>query len=189
MADPTTGQGALHLHIPPPLRDYQARALQATLRAIQTSLAVLAVLPTGAGKSWLIAALVWELTRAPGASVIVVTHRRELVAQNTAILKRYAGVEPAVFGASFGRREIGRITFAQIQSLANLPIEQYPRNPAALIIDEAHRLPPDGNGHYRTVLARLRELQPELRVIGLTATPFRGDGTPLVNDGGALCST
>lgn len=183
MGNPTTSQASLHL--PPPLRDYQARAVQATLTALQTYQSVLAVLPTGAGKSWLVAALVWELTRAPGASVIVVTHRRELVAQNSAILKRYAGIEPAVFGAAFGRKEIGRVMFAQIQSLANLAPERYPPNPAALIIDEAHRLPPAGNGQYRKVLARLRALQPQIRVIGVTATPYRGDGTPLVAEGGA----
>jgi len=42
-----------------------------------------------------------------------------------------------------------------------------------VIIDEAHMIPPDGDGMYRTLLAGLEETNPHLRIIGLTATPFR----------------
>ena len=42
-----------------------------------------------------------------------------------------------------------------------------------VIIDEAHMIPPDGDGMYRTFLEDARKVNPNLRVIGLTATPFR----------------
>jgi len=42
-----------------------------------------------------------------------------------------------------------------------------------IIVDEAHLIPPDGEGMYRTFLAEAKKVNPHLRVIGLTATPFR----------------
>jgi DNA repair protein RadD len=42
-----------------------------------------------------------------------------------------------------------------------------------VVIDEAHMIPPDGDGMYRQFLAEARVVNPNLRIIGFTATPFR----------------
>jgi len=42
-----------------------------------------------------------------------------------------------------------------------------------IIVDECHLLPPDGEGRYRTFLADAKKVNPAVRLIGLTATPYR----------------
>src|SRR5262249_46671965 len=77
-----------------------------------------------------------------------------------------------------------QILFASINSIY--------RNPQAIgrrdliIIDEAHFIPHHDQGMYRTTLEALRELVPDLRVAGLTATPFRLDSGHLCEGDGHL---
>ena len=77
--------------------------------------------------------------------------------------------------ASFrGTRHITSSNLAGIQSVYRKANLFGPRD--LLIIDEAHRIPLKGNGQYRTFIRKMKERNPNLRVVGLTATPYRMTG-------------
>ncbi|PXW66928.1 DEAD/DEAH box helicase [Methylobacterium sp. B4] len=159
------------------LREYQRAALDALDRHWdQGGGPGLVVLPTGAGKALVIAALIREwLDRAPNARICVLTHVRELVVQNHGELLAYwPGAPAGIFSAGLGRREArAQVAFCSIQSV---------RDRAELfgaidliVIDEAHLVPRSGETGYGRFLAAARAGNPDLKVAGFTATPYRLD--------------
>ncbi|WP_107851659.1 DEAD/DEAH box helicase [Oceanimonas marisflavi] len=150
------------------LRPYQQEAVDRTLAYFRRhSEPGVLVLPTGAGKSLVIA----ELARLARGRVLVLAHVKELVEQNHAKYQAY-GVEADIFSAGLKRRESQRqVVFGSVQSVA--------RNLGAfsgfnlVIIDECHRVSDDDNSQYAQVINHLRTSNPALKVLGLTATPYR----------------
>ncbi|MBA4502373.1 DEAD/DEAH box helicase [Marinobacterium marinum] len=151
------------------LRDYQQDAVNATLTHFRRSSdPAVIVLPTGAGKSLVIA----ELARLARQRILVMTHVRELVEQNHA---KYAalGLEAGIFSAGLGRKEFShQVTFASVQSIAR-NLEHFATSFSLLIIDECHRVGDDADSQYQQVINHLRSHNPALKVLGLTATPYR----------------
>lgn len=151
------------------LRGYQQDAVNATLRHFRATAApAVIVLPTGAGKSLVIA----ELARLAKRRILVITHVRELVEQNHA---KYAalGLEAGIFSAGLGRKQFSyQVTFASIQSVAR-NLEHFKDAFSLLIIDECHRVSEDENSQYQAVISHLRSANSGLKVLGLTATPYR----------------
>jgi DNA repair protein RadD len=151
------------------LRPYQQDAVDATLRHFRASdEAAVIVLPTGAGKSLVIA----ELARLARRRILVLAHVRELVEQNHA---KYAafGLSAGIFSAGLGHKDAGhQVTFASVQSVArNLSL--FENAYSLLVIDECHRVSEGDDSQYQQVISRLRERNPSLKVLGLTATPYR----------------
>ncbi|MBC7371256.1 MAG: DEAD/DEAH box helicase [Bdellovibrionaceae bacterium] len=151
------------------LRPYQQDAVQATLRHFrhERSPAVV-VLPTGAGKSLVIA----ELARIAKGRVLILAHVRELVEQNHA---KYIslGLDAGIYSAGLERKESHQKTiFGSIQSIARAPEDLF-QNFSLLVIDECHRVSTEEGTQYFQVISRLQKLNPELCVLGLTATPYR----------------
>lgn len=137
----------------------------------------LAVLPTGAGKSLVIAEwckLVFDTD--PSACIIVLTHVRELVQQNAAELVQLWPEAPwGIYSAGLGRRDIGaQLMFASIQSIAKKAFS-LPRRVDMVLVDEAHMIPRSSDTLYGKFLADLKAINPAVKIIGLTATPFRLD--------------
>jgi DNA repair protein RadD len=159
------------------LRDYQVDALVDTYHYFEKHAGnPLVVLPTGSGKSLWIAE--WSrgvLAMDPRARILCLTHVRELVAQNHAELMGLWPDAPAgVYSAGLRKRQIGaRILFGSVQSLYKkaLAIQQCDM----LLIDEAHLVPRDATTMYGRIIKELREINPAMKVIGLTATPYRMD--------------
>lgn len=145
------------------LRDYQSSACYATLNhAKYMDGHGYIMLPTGAGKSHVIAELASKL---PG-NVLVLADRKELLEQNHA--KFPNPLEVGIYSAGLGVKDYSkRITVAGIQSVAANP----PTHPIDwLIIDECDRVPDNQDiGKYW----ELQKLHPKSRIIGLTATPYR----------------
>lgn len=168
------------------LREYQRAALDALHRHWDSGGGPgLVVLPTGAGKALVIAALVREwLERKASARICVLAHVRELVAQNYGELLAYWSEAPAgIFSAGLGRRESGApVTFASIQSVRDRAEQFGPID--LVVIDEAHLVPRSAETGYGRFLAGLRAQSPDLRVAGFTATPYRLDSGRL-DEGGA----
>lgn len=164
------------------LRQYQTECVDAiwdSLCASDTS-RPLAVLPTGAGKSLVLAALI---NRAPDARIVVLAHRKELLSQNASKIAAVAGIPPAQMGvmcAGLKQRKAMRVTVASIQTVVNRPEELGPINLA--IVDEAHLISHNTNSSYQKLFAGLKEQNPKFRIAGLTATPFRM-GTGLLYKG------
>jgi len=136
----------------------------------------LIVLPTGAGKALVIAALVREATaRVPGTRVAILTHVRELIVQNHRELMSYWPEAPAgIFSAGVGRRDADApILFCGIQSVRDRAEILGPFD--LVIVDEAHLIPRSADTGYGRFLAGARTRNPGLRIVGLTATPYRLD--------------
>jgi DNA repair protein RadD len=155
------------------LRAYQERCVDLTIAALDRNdtAAPIVSAATGSGKSVIVSALADELlTRNRQAGrVLVATHRAELVAQNHDKLPKH--LRGSIFSASLGRKEMaGDVIFANIQSIQKhwhkLPRVQ------ALLIDECHVA---AKG-YHEFIENVRRVSPEMRVVGLTATPFNGAG-------------
>ena len=153
------------------LRDYQQEAVDATLRHFRQSEApAVIVLPTGAGKSLVIA----ELCRLARGHAMCLTHVKELVEQNHQKLTDF-GVDAGIFSAGLKQKQRDkRLTIASVQSLVNHLCDWH-QPLSLLIIDECHRIGADAESQYHQVIEHFRQLNPTLKVLGLTATPYRLD--------------
>ena len=157
------------MNAPFKLRPYQQEAVDATLKHFRKSDdSAVIVLPTGAGKSLVIA----ELARLARRKILVLTHVKELVEQNHAKYQSY-GLTAGIFSAGLKRKENRyQVTFASVQSVsANL--DQFRDEYSLIIIDECHRVSGDERSQYQTIIELLRQQNDSLKVLGLTATPYR----------------
>lgn len=151
------------------LRPYQQDAVKATIHYFRknSAPAVLA-LSTGAGKSLIIA----ELARLAKGRVLVLAHVKELVEQNHSKYESY-DLQASIFSAGLGRKESGRqVVFASVQSISN-SLDLFTEPFSLLVIDECHRVPEDENSGYQKVVSHLQKINPNLKILGLTATPYR----------------
>ena len=158
------------------LRDYQQRALDQLYNWFESGKQgnPCLVMPTGSGKSHIIAALCKDaLTKWPETRVLMLTHVKELIEQNhEKMLQHWPDAPVGIYSASIGRKELGEpITFAGIQSVRSKGDQIGYVN--LVIIDEAHTVSHKDTGGYRTLLNKLTEINPDLRVVGLTASPYR----------------
>ena len=161
------------------LRPYQTEAIAAVhLHVCEKESNPCVVLPTGSGKSVVMAAMIqqWK-TQAPHTRGCVLAHRQELVIQNAMKLQMYfdsTGTQEKIglFCAGLNQRDYySSITFASIDSVFRRSGEFAPFD--FIFVDEAHHIPPAGEGKYRTFIEGCKRFNPSLKVIGWTATPFR----------------
>jgi DNA repair protein RadD len=158
------------------LRPYQAHALSALWDWFRRNPqgAPLLVLPTGAGKSVIIAEVARKVAeRGLDRRVLVLQHRKELIGQNC---DKFRGLAPfvtsGVYSAGLGRKEAdAQVVFAGVQSVFK-KAEQLGKF-SLCVIDEAHLIPATGEGMYRTLIDGLTDQNPAVRFCGLTATPYR----------------
>lgn len=151
------------------LRDYQQQAVTNVIRFFQKKRdPAMIVLPTGAGKSLVIA----ELARIAKGRVLVLAHVKELVEQNYEKYKSY-GLSAGIFSASLGKKETDqKAIFGSVQSVARAPNDFF-TDFSLLVIDECHRVAEEGSTQYQEVIQKLLERNPKLCILGLTATPYR----------------
>ncbi|WP_166113807.1 DEAD/DEAH box helicase [Pseudoalteromonas sp. Z9A5] len=151
------------------LRPYQQEAVERTvLHFRKTNDPAVIVLPTGAGKSLVIA----ELARIAKQKILVLAHVKELVEQNAQKYKSF-NLEASIFSAGLKEKSLShQVTFASVQSLSR-NLDKLNEHYSLLIIDECHRVNGDKKSQYGKVVNALKEHNPKLKVLGLTATPFR----------------
>jgi len=151
------------------LRPYQQESVDAAIAHFKTdNRPAVIVLPTGAGKSLVIA----ELARVAQGRVLVLAHVKELVEQN---LAKYQNLNllAGVYSAGLNRKEMSqKVIFGSIQSLARAP-NNFFQEFTLLIIDECHRISTDTDTQYFQVITKLRNTNPKICILGLTATPYR----------------
>ncbi len=151
------------------LRPYQQDSVKAVVHYFRkhTSPAVI-VLPTGAGKSLVIS----ELARLARGRVLVLAHVKEFVEQNHAKYESY-DLQASIFSAGLGRKENDKqVVFASVQSISR-NLEAFNDQFSLLVIDECHRVPDDKDSSYRKVITHLQKNNPNIKILGLTATPYR----------------
>lgn len=151
------------------LRDYQKTAVENAVRFFkQSKEPATIVLPTGSGKSLVIA----ELARIARGRVLVLAHVKELVEQNFEKYTSY-GLTAGIFSASLGKKDRHeKAIFGSVQSIARAS-DDFFKDFSLLVIDECHRVADDSDTQYQEVIRRLRASNPDLRILGLTATPYR----------------
>jgi DNA repair protein RadD len=159
------------------LRPYQIEVVDCIERLLGTAARPLIVAPTGSGKT-VIAAEIINRVLARGGRVLVIAHRREIIRQ-TADKLIAAGVTPGIVLAGFEKelRPYANVQVAGIQTLHARAVRsnRMPMPAATLvIIDEAH------HARARTY-QKVIDQYPDAPIIGLTATPVRGDGRGLGN--------
>jgi len=160
------------------LRPYQRDAVNATIEHFRGSdKPAVIVLPTGAGKSLVIA----ELARIARGKLLVLAHVKELVEQNYQKYESY-GLKASIYSAGLKQKSTSQqITFASIQSVAR-NLDDFNDDYSLVIIDECHRVSDTHHniqagdkptGQYYQVIDKLRQTNPRLKLLGLTATPYR----------------
>lgn len=145
------------------LRDYQQESSDAAVSFFQAKndRNGLLVLPTGAGKSLVIADIAFRL----GEPLLVLQPSREILSQNYGKLKSYGVEDCSVYSASLNSKKISRITFATIGSIM-AHIDDFDHF-KYIIVDEAHCVNAS-QGQYKQFFDKVKR-----KILGLTATPYR----------------
>ncbi len=164
------------------LRGYQQDAIAAVYRHLrERDDNPVVVIPTAGGKTPILATICRDAVVRWNGRVLVVSHVKELLEQAVSKLKLVCPELPVgVYSAGLNRRDTAqRVIVAGIQSIYKRAREVDAFD--LIVVDEAHLIPADGDGMYRQFLTDSRAINPHLRVIGLTATPFRLDS-------GSICA-
>lgn len=145
------------------LRDYQRKASDAAVNMFKSKVKknYLIVLPTGAGKSLVIADIASRIDE----PLIVFQPSKEILEQNFAKLQSYDIFDCGIYSASVGRKDINRITFAMIGSV--MRHMDFFCHFKYVLIDECHLVNPS-RGMYKAFFEA-----GDRKIIGLTATPYR----------------
>jgi len=156
------------------LRPYQQEAVDAVydhLRMRDDNPCV--VIPTGGGKTPVMSTICSDTAQRWGGRVVILAHVKELLDQTATTLRRMApGLDVGVYSAGLGSRDTGNhVIVAGIQSVYKRACELDGFDLA--IVDEAHMIPLEGEGMYQSFLKDALTIRPHMRVIGLTATPYR----------------
>jgi len=159
------------------LRYYQASAVDAAWSSIRQGNSCCLVLPTGSGKSLIIAELIRQCVEQWGGRAVSLAHRKELLTQNAkAVSTLLPKSQVGIYSAGLKLRDVeSDIVVAGIQSVYSKAFEFGERH--VCIVDECHRIGKDDSTQYQRFLTDLRKANPNLAVIGVSATPFRtGEG-------------
>lgn len=145
------------------LRNYQQEAVDAAIECLTAKKQKngILVLPTGSGKSIIVAKLVEVL----GGKTIILQPTKEILEQNLEKLIAIGCKNVGVYSASMNKKYVGSITLATIGSVVNKIslFSEFDR----IIIDECHKVNAKG-GMYEKFINKL-----DIPVLGLTATPYR----------------
>lgn len=159
------------------LRPYQTEAVNAVydfLRNKDTNPCVVA--PTASGKSLMIAQIVNDAVSLWNGRVLILAHVKELLEQNAAKIKALCPtVDIGIHSAGLGEAALtNQVIVAGIQSVYKKADKLGKFD--IVLVDECHLIPTSGDGMYRTFLTEAKKINPIIRVIGFTATPFRLNG-------------
>lgn len=145
----------------PELREYQTLAVQYGLESLERGKAEITMAPTASGKSLIISELCHNL-REP---VLILQPSKEILEQNFGKLAQYGIDDMKIYSASLGSKEIGQYTYATIGSIKNIDLFKHFRY---ALVDECDTVG-KSDGMYRQFFKKM----PKLKVLGLTASPWR----------------
>ena len=152
------------------LRDYQIDICSRVREALEKHRSVMMQMPTGTGKTVVLAEMVKQLRmKDEGLRILIVAHRIELIEQTGEHLERY-DIDYGVIAGGKKVKEIKPVMIASIQTLGSkLNALTACLSPSFIIIDEAHHA-------VAKTYRQLWDAWPEARFLGLTATPYRLSG-------------
>ena len=142
----------------------------------------IAVVPTGGGKTAIYNSMMADMLQDADTNILMVTHQKTLIKQGAESLLRFIpDADISIYSAGLGSKKLtGRAIFAGIQSIYKRAYDM-PRIDVCFV-DECHLVSPNGQAMYRQFLKDLRVCNPKMKLIGLSATPFRM-GTGLLHEG------
>lgn len=167
------------------LRDYQPEAVQSVYDAIIAGFkAPIIAMPTGTGKSFTLAHGIYRTcSEYPQTRHMVLAHVKELVEQDyNAIRKLWPFAPVGIYSAGLNERDTMQPIIVGGSASVRNCVEKFGYRDF-LWIDEAHMLSPTAETTYQKIIAKLREVNPGLIVVGLTATPYRRGIGCLTNGG------
>lgn len=159
----------------PALRPYQVRVMSELFIWLKSNQGNPVIeMPTGSGKSWIIAEFCrYSLQNWPQTRVLMLTHVKELIEQNhDKLLQVWSDAPVGIYSAGLDSKVNDKqITFAGVQSMHRAINLFQPFN--VIMIDECHLVNHKDKGIYRKIINYFKAKNPRLRIIGLTATPYR----------------
>jgi DNA repair protein RadD len=171
------------------LRPYQQEAHDAIVQWIRKLTEPCMIeAATGAGKSHIIAALADTVHKMSGGKkILCLAPSAELVIQNSEKYK-LTGSPFSIFSASAGQKHLRHpVVFGTPLTVLNT-IEKFGSEFAMIVVDECHGITPT----VKEIIATIARKNPKLRVVGMTATPYRmfggyifrqwPDGNPVPED-------
>jgi DNA repair protein RadD len=158
-------------------RDYQEYAIQSIFDYFTNGGKgnPLVVMPTGTGKSVVIAVFVMRaIQKYPGTRVMMLTHVKELIEQNhDKLTKAWPTAPVGIFSSGLGQKDaFYPITYGGVATVVKSDLKAFGRIDL-LFIDEAHLVNAKDESMYGKVISGLKAINPHMKVIGLTATDYR----------------
>ncbi len=158
------------------LRPYQAEAVNAVYEHLRTrDDNPCVVIPTAGGKTPVMATICRDVVQQWDGRILILAHVKELLDQAADKLHTMAPDlwnRIGVYSAGLKSRDTDHpIIVAGIQSVYRRACDLGRFD--LILLDECHMLPSDGEGMYRAFLADAKVVNPNVRLIGLTATPYR----------------
>ena len=158
------------------LRYYQQEALDALYNFFLTNRHgnPLIGLPTGTGKSVLPAAFIHGIMKQwPNQRFLMITHVKELIEQNAnELLKVWPEAPLGIYSAGLKQKQTAQpIIFGGVQSMIKQPAMFGHRDIA--FVDEAHLVSAEESSQYQTFFAFMKLINPNLKIIGMSATLYR----------------
>lgn len=150
------------------LRPYQQEAVDIAVQYMRkNSMPALLELATGAGKSLIVAEIAKQMQALSNKKVLCLCPSAELVEQN---YEKYllTGNEASIYSASISKSMRHDVVFATEGTFKGKALEQG-QNFSTVILDECHRI----TLTIKKIIENMRHGNPNLRVLGMTATPFR----------------
>lgn len=159
------------------LRDYQLYAVNSIFDYFASGGRgnPIVVMPTGTGKSVVLGEFIRRACMTyPGTRIMKLTHVKELIEQNLdKFLKLWPGAPAGVFSSGLKRKDVGfPIVFGGVGTVARATAELFGRMDL-LLIDECHLVSPKESTMYQRIIEGLKKINPQLKVIGFTATHYR----------------
>jgi DNA repair protein RadD len=169
------------------LRPYQEEAKAAVYNHLRTrDDNPCVVIPTAGGKTPVMASICKDAVGLWQGRVLILAHVKELLEQTADKLNQVCPeVHFGIYSAGLKRRDTSKaVILAGIQSVYQRADQLGAFD--LVLTDECHLITPEGDGMYRQFLASARTINPNLRIVGFTATPFRLKTGPICTPDGFL---
>jgi DNA repair protein RadD len=169
------------------LRAYQQAAIDAVYEHLRTrDDNPCAVIPTAGGKTPTMATICRDAVVRWNGRVLILAHVKELLEQTADKLRAVCPeVDFGIYSAGLKRRDTNNpVIVAGIQSVYRRACELDAFD--LVLVDEAHLIPLGGDGMYRQFLGDAKIVNPHIRIVGFTATPFRLNCGPICTPDGIL---
>lgn len=158
------------------LRDYQQGCSDALLNhMLEGKDGGLGVMATGTGKAFVLCDVIRRAIQdvQRDTRIVQLVHTKELIAQNyQSMIKIWPEAPAGIYSAGLGKKDANaQVIFGGIQSLYNKANQIGDVN--ITLVDECHTMSRNNNSMYGQFLSDLRARNPRMKLVGVSATPFR----------------